>query len=342
MLLRRGLFTTALVMSMTSAALAEGDLHIYTWGNYTHPDLVKKFEETYDVKVTIDEYDSNETMLAKVRPGNPGYDIVVPADYTVRIMIDEGLLAETKPSEMENFEHVDPRWIDVHFDEGRNYTVPWAWGTTAFSVDTAVYDGDIDTYAILLDPPEELVGKINMQPDMYEVIYAALRYLGKPLCNDNPEDLEAVSELLQTAKPKWRTISYGIINPLVAGDVAVSQGWNGASMRAREQKPSIKFAYPREGFHVWMDNVAVLKDAPNLENAKLFQNFVMDPQNAALISDFAKYANGITGSEAYLPEEFVSAPEITLPEGAPVPVFAPLCPKEVRDAYTQIWTNLLK
>ncbi len=338
----KGLLTTAAVVSLAGTALAEGELHIYNWGNYTNPELVKKFEEAYGVEVTIDDYDSNETMLAKVRAGNPGYDIVVPTDYTVKIMIEEGLLAETTPSGMENFKNVDPKWVDVYFDEGRSYTVPWQWGTTTFAVDTAVYDGDINTYAILLEPPEALVDKINMQPDMYEVMNAALRYLGKPLCNGNPDDLKAAYALLKEAKPKWRTIEYGMIQPLVSGDIAASQGWNGATMRAREQKSTIKYAYPKEGFSAWMDNVAVLKDAPNMENAKLFQNFIMDPENAALISDFAKYANGIKGSEAFLPAEFISAPEITIPEGAPTPVFVPLCPKDVQDKYSQIWTNLLK
>ncbi|MEO1191581.1 MAG: extracellular solute-binding protein [Pseudomonadota bacterium] len=338
----KGLAIGVAALALAGAAQADEELHIYNWGNYTNPALIEKFEEKYGVKVTIDDYDSNETMLAKVRAGASGYDIVVPTDYTVQIMIDEGLLAETKPNEMENFKNVDPRWVDVYFDKGRQYTVPWQWGTTTFAVDTAVYDGDINTYAILLDPPEELVGKINMQPDQYEVINAALRYLGKPLCNNNPEDLRAAFELLQEAKPKWRTIEYGMIQPLVAGDVAVSQGWNGATMRAREQKPTIKYAYPKEGFSVWMDNVAVLKDAPNMELAKKFQNFLMEPENAALVSDFAKYANGIAGSEAFMPRDFVDAPEITIPEGAPTPVFVPLCPKEVQEKYSQIWTNLLR
>ncbi|GAB5468902.1 MAG: extracellular solute-binding protein [Rhodospirillales bacterium] len=338
----KGLMATAAVLSLAGAAQAEGELHIFNWGNYTSPEMIEKFEKAYDVKVTVDDYDSNETMLAKVRAGNSGYDIVVPTDYTVKIMIDEGLLAETKPNEMENFKNVDPKWVDLYFDEGRNYSVPWQWGTTTFAVDTAVYDGDIDSYAILFDPPEVLVDRINMQPDMYEAMNAALRYLGKPLCNGNPEDLKAAFALLKGAKPKWRTIEYGMIQPLVSGDIAASQGWNGAAMRAREQKSSIKYAYPKEGFSAWMDNVVVLKDAPNMEIAKKFQNFLMDPENAAMVSDFAKYANGIMGSEKYLPASFIEAPEITIPEGAPTPVFVPLCPKEVQDKYTQIWTNLLK
>ncbi|MDH5410481.1 MAG: extracellular solute-binding protein, partial [Alphaproteobacteria bacterium] len=139
-----------LAMGIGQAA-AEGELHIYNWGNYTSPDLIKKFEETYSVKVTVDDYDSNEDMLAKIKSGATGYDIVVPGDYMVAIMIKEGLLAKTEPNSMANFKNVDPKWVDVYWDKGRHYSVPWQWGTTAFTVDTAVYKGDVNTLALMFD-----------------------------------------------------------------------------------------------------------------------------------------------------------------------------------------------
>jgi spermidine/putrescine transport system substrate-binding protein len=332
----------AALLFASSAAYADGELHLYNWGDYTNPKLIEKFEQQYNIKVTLDDYDSNDTLLAKVRAGNTGYDVVFPSDYAVQILLSEGFLAKTEPNKMENFKNVDPRWVDVYWDQGRNYSVPWQWGTTNFMVDTAVYSGDIDTLAILFDPPPELDGKINMQPEIVEVLHAGLRYLGKPLCNGNPEDLKALNDLLVGAKPHWRTIDYPMIEPLVAGDVAVSHGWNGAAMRARLQKPTLKYAYPKEGVAGWMDNAVVLADAPNMENAKIWQNFIMDPENAALISDFAKYANGIMGSEKFLPQEFATAPEIMMPANAPAPTFQPPCPQEVTEKYNQIWTNLLK
>ena len=91
-----------------------------------------------------------------------------------------------------------------------------------------------------------------------------------------------------------------------------------------------------------MDNVAVLKDAPNMENAKLFQNFIMDPENAALISDFAKYANGIVGAEKFLPPELAQAPELNWPAGAGTGARFRPAPKDVNDTYNKIWTALLK
>ena len=89
-----------------------------------------------------------------------------------------------------------------------------------------------------------------------------------------------------------------------------------------------------------MDNVAVLADAPNMENAKLFINFMMDPENAAMTSNFARYANGILGSEEFMDEEMLTAPEIVMPDDAPAPDFVQPCPQEVVDLYNKVWTRL--
>lgn len=329
-------------IALTAApALADGELHIYNWGDYTNPKLIEKFEKQFNVKVTLDDYDSNETMLSKVREGNTGYDIVVPSDYTVKIMVEEGLLEQTEPDQMENFKNVDKRFVNVYWDDGRHYTVPWQFGITSFAVDTAKFSGPIDTLGIMFNPPDELKGKINMLDDMNSVIHGAERYLGVPRCSADKGDLKKVNDLLQAAKPNWKTFSYDTITKMTSGDVVVTQTWNGAAYRMREKMPSVKFAFTKEIMEGWMDNVAVLKSAKNVENAKLFQNFIMDPENAGLISDYARYDNGIVGSHKYLPPEFGEAPEINPPADVQSE-FTPPCSPEVVAIYNQIWTNLKK
>ncbi len=326
----------------TTQAAADGELHIYNWGNYTNPKLIEKFEAAYNVKVTLDGYDSNETMLAKVKSGGTGYDIVVPGDYMIAIMIKEDLLERTEPNQMSNFGNVDPKWVDVYWDSGRHYSVPWQWGTTSFTVDTEVYGGDVDTLALMFDPPPELRGRINMLNDINDVINAGLRFLGYPRCNNNKAQLKELTQMLLKAKEQWRTMDYSTIEKLTSKDVDLSQNWNGAAMRARKQRPSLRYAYPKEGFTGWMDNVAVLKGAPNVENAKLFMNFIMKPENAGLISNFARYANGIVGGEKFMDPEMVAAPEIIMPAGAPAPEFVPPCEQDVVELYNKIWTTLKK
>jgi spermidine/putrescine transport system substrate-binding protein len=321
---------------------AEGELHIYNFADYTNPQLIKKFADTYHVKVTVDSYDTNEQMLAKVQDGKSGYDIVVPADYMAAIMIEIGLIEKTEPSGMANFKNLDPQWLHVYWDNGRHYVVPWQWGTTALAVDTAVYKGDADTLALLFDPPKELRGRINVLDDMPEVLTAALRYLKLPRCRGNADDLKKLSGLLTSAKRYWHSMSYDAIGKLTSNEVDVSQIWTGAALRARLQRPTLRYVFPKENFTRWIDEVAVLKGAKNLANAKLFQNFVMDPENAALISAYAKYANAIAGSEEFLPPEERDAPEFHIPKGGPQGEFVRVCPDKVMEAYGQVWANLTK
>ncbi len=152
-------------------AKADSDvLHIYTWTDYTSPDLIKKFTAETGIKVTIDTYDSNETLLAKLKAGGAGYDIVVVSNDFVPIFVSQGLIQKADVSSMPNFTHLETRWKARAWDPKAEYTVPWQWGTTSFAYDTAVYPGPVDSLGTLFNPPTALQGKISMLGAQSEVV----------------------------------------------------------------------------------------------------------------------------------------------------------------------------
>ncbi|MDR6951318.1 spermidine/putrescine transport system substrate-binding protein [Ancylobacter sp. 3268] len=331
------------ILGFAGSAAAEGALNIYNWGDYTSPEMIKKFEDKYKVKVTVTDYDSNDTALAKIRAGGHGFDIVVPSANYVPIWIKEGLLLEARPDQMSNFKNVDERWVNVPWDPGRHYTVPWQWGLSGIGVNKKVYGGDVNTSAIFLDPPKELIGKINVEPEMSDVLFATIKYLGGDWCTTDKEILKKARDTLVAAKPKWLAMDYSVTEKLPSGDYAGVYYWNGAILRSRLKNPDIVFGYPKEGYPLFMDSVAILKDAKNVENAKLFMNFIMEPENAALISSFAKYANGIKGSDQFLPADMKDAPELVIPEQfKKAGEFLATCAPEVNELYTRIWTDVNK
>ena len=322
------------------AAADAGELHIYNWTDYTSDEMVKKFEAETGIKVTIDTYDSNETALAKLQSGATGYDVMIISNDFVPIFVKQGLFQEVDPGKMPNFKNVDPRWQKRPWDPDAKYTVPWVWGTTSYSVDTSVYKGPTDSLKPLFQPPADLKGKIGMFGSPSEVMSLALVYLGMPQCNTNPADLKKLQALLEAQKPFVKVYnSDGTVERQVAGETVMPEQWSGKALNTRQQKPSFKYVYAKEGAVGWMDNVAVPAHAPDLENAKKFLNFLMDPENIALQQKSTGYQSAVMGSDKFLPKETGESPEFNPPKDLKI-VFAPSCEEKATRAYDRIWTEL--
>jgi spermidine/putrescine transport system substrate-binding protein len=334
---------TALALVLAGPAFAEGELQLYNWGNYTSPELLAKFEAETGIKVTVTDYDSNDTALAKIEAGGAGFDLVVPSANYVPIWIEKGLVQELDLTKLPNHKNIAPEWMASDYDPGRKFSVPWQWGITGMGVNTSVYGGDINTSAIWLDPPEELKGKVNVTPEMNDVIATAVMYVGGEPCTEDVEVLKKARDVLLAAKPYWMSMDYGMEDKMATGDVPASLYWNGAIMRARLKNPDVAFGFPKEGFLLFMDQVMLLSDAQNVEEAYKFLDFIAVPENAAMISAFARYASGIAGTEPFLPADMKDAPELNIPpELVEKGVFLPTCGPKAQEYITAIWTELQK
>ncbi len=340
--MKKLLCTAALLAS--SPAFAGGELKIYHWFEYIPQELVDKFEAETGITVTIDTYDSNEAMLASLKAGKLGqYDVAVPGDFMVGIMAADGLLDSFTPAEMPNFGNIAPQWLDVPFDKGRTHSIPYQWGTTAFSVNRDVYPGDISSLGIIFNPPEALKGKINVLDSQNEVLVLGSLYLGIPQCSTDRAQLKALSDMLVNAKQNWASFGSDTAKDvLVSGDAAAGMIYNGFSAKARAEGANIEYSYPKEGNVLWMDNMVLLADAPNRDSAIKFMNFLLEPENAAAVTNYAAYTSGVVGVEPFLADAIKNSPENNPPPDATPGVFVQACDQETQQLYDAIWTILKK
>lgn len=337
------LTTTAMAMALlANSVAADGDLVIYHWFEYMPAELLEKFTSETGINVTMDTYDSNEAMLASLKAGGMGtYDVAVPGDYMVAIMANEGLLDTINDGELSNKGNIAQAWANPTFDPGRVHSIPYQWGSTSFSVNIEDYDGDINTTDILFNPPAELSGKINMLDSQGEVMALASLHMGIPQCSNDRAQLQALNDMLQNAKQHWASFNSDTAREvLVSGDVSVGMIYDGFSAKAREDRPSITYAFPTQGYVVWMDNVVLLKDAPNRDNALKFMDFMLEPENIAAVSNYARYGLGVTGAEEFLDPALASLPEANPPATAGAGAFVAVCDEATQAVYYQIWTNL--
>lgn len=341
MTLKTWMGATALGL-VAGAAAAEGELRIYHWFEYMPQGLIDKFEAETGIEVVLDTYDSNEALLASLKAGTLGsYDVAVPGDYMVEIMAAEGLLDTIGEGELANRGNIEPQWVDVAFDPGRRYSIPYQWGSTSFSVDRDVYDGDANSLSLIFDPPAELSGKINVLDSQGEVMALASLYLGIPQCSRDRDQLRALDELLQNASRHWASFGSDIAKDvLVSGDAAVGMIYNGFSAKGREEGANLEYIFPDEGYVVWMDNIVLLKDAPNRDHAIRFMDFMLEPENIAQVTNFAQYAAGVSGAGAFTDEALATSPENNPREGAGAGAFIAVCDQATQEVYDQIWTRL--
>jgi spermidine/putrescine transport system substrate-binding protein len=335
---------TAMALSLAAtASWAEGQVVVYHWFEYIPQELLDKFTAETGIEVVMDTFDSNEALLASLKAGAMGtYDVAVPGDYMVKIMKGEGMLDTIAEGELANKGNIMEEWADPSFDPGRQHSIPYQWGSTSFMVNRDAYQGEINTTDIIFNPPEELKGKINVLDTQGETLTLASMHLGIPQCSSDRDQLKALNDLVQSAKEHWVSFNSDTAKEvLVSGDAQAGMIWNGFGAKAREEGANVEYAYPEQGLIVWMDNVVLLKDAPNRENALKFMDFLLVPENAAAVTNYARYTSGVKGVEEFLDEALKTMPEQNPPAGIETQ-FIEVCDQETQMVYDQIWTNLKK
>lgn len=293
----------------------EQHLYLYNWSQYLPDGMVERFERETGIQVTQDFYSSNEEMLAKIETGKAEYDLVVPGDYMVRIMIAKGLLRTIDSDEIPNLRFIDERFSDPPYDPDLQHSVPFTFGTNGLGLDTSKYSGSANDWDILFSPPDELSGRIMMLNDARMSIGAALKYLGYSFnSTDKAQLLEAKNALLQQ---KTHIMAYDTDNYLQflsSGETWLAYGYSGDIAQASQQNPKIRYVIPKSGSVFWVDSYCILKEAPHPKAAAAFINFILEPRNHAEITNDLRYGCPNSGARPYILPDLLNDQTIFPPE----------------------------
>jgi spermidine/putrescine transport system substrate-binding protein len=284
--------------------LAE-EIFLYTWVEYMDPEILTQFEEECGVKVTETNFDSNETLLATLQAGGADYDIVVPSDYMVQIMVDEGMLMELDWDVITNIEHMESLNVNQYFDPDQKYTVPYFWGTSGFAVDTNVVTDYESSWKTMFEPSDETCGKISMLDDERETIGAALMYLGYSINDTDPAHLEEAKNLLiEQSKCVKAYDSQTNDDLIISGETVLAHIWTGDAILAGSPdyggREGIVYVIPEEGCTIWQDNMAIPVNAPNAYTAMVFMNYLQYPEIAAQNAEYVGYGTPNAAAKEFI------------------------------------------
>ncbi len=267
-------------------------LRFFNWADYMDEDIMTQFEEVCGVKVTQDIYSSNEDLIAKLQAGNAGYDLVIPSDYAVQILINAGLLRPLDMANIPNVANIDPNLMGMYYDAENVYSIPYQWGTTGIAYNVTAYPDGIDSWAAIFDPAQvcEQKGFASMLDDERESIGATLKYLGYSYNDSDPEHQAQARDVLLAQKECLAGYNSDNYNQTLASEeVMIAHAWSGGTALARSENENVKYVIPKEGGTIWMDNMAIPADAPNAYTAEIFINYLLSPEIGAQLSNYTYY-----------------------------------------------------
>lgn len=357
-MIKNNTMTATLLAAALAAPASAGDLAIYNWADYFGETTISGYEEATGTRVTLDYFDSNEVLETKMLAGGSGYDVVFPAASNAERQLQAGALHPVDTARLKNYGNLRPE-ILASLDQvpgGRQLGVPYTWGTIGIAYNPALVaerlgDLPVDSWDLLFDPANAAKLKdcgIGVLDSPVEMLSVALNYLGADPYSEDKAEVAKAQELLAAAA---ENVSYfnnqKPSTDLPAGNVCLAVMYSGdagiAQARAAEAGNGVEVLYsiPKEGTLMWIDLMAIPEDAPNVDAAYAFIDYMLQPEVIAGVSNAVFFANANAAADAHVLPEVLSDPGI-YPDAATLARLFPdksLGAKALRQR-TRAWTKV--
>ena len=327
-------------------------VNVCSWGEYIDESLIGEFEAQTGIHVNYQTAESNETLYSLLQTGGADFDVIVPSDYMIGRLIDEGMLAELDYSAIPNYDHIDPQYKSLSFDPENKYTVPYSWGTVGIIYNTKMVDEPITSWGAMFD--EKYAGQVLMINNSRDALMAALCYLGYDINTTDEAQLDEAFQMVKNAKDKGVYQAFvmdEIFGKMEGGNAAIAMYYAGDYLTMLENNEDLAFVVPEEGSNWFVDAMCVLKSSQHKDEAMEWINFIAGTDASLANMDYIWYASpnaeALAEYPAYYEEQNGEALDQELYNimAAPADVLDRCelyvnLPQETLKYYDKLWTQL--
>jgi len=297
-------------------------LFMFNWADYVAEENIAKFKEQFNISdenFTYDTYPSNEELFAKLQGGATGqYDVCCPTAEWVPDMVKEGFLEKIDWTKIPNEKYINPKFQGLWWDPNDEYLLPKDWGTTGISMRTNVVTEDVKTWKEFFEIAPKYSGRIVVVDSPGDVFTAPLKALGYSLNSVDPGELEQARELLMGLAPHVLALNSDTYEePMKTEEAVLGLTWTGGideMLGDPAYADTTKYVIPEDGTLYWMDVWTILKDAPHLEMAHNFLNFIQDPEVQAVETETNYYATANEEAKKHIDPEILNDPIVFVPD----------------------------
>ena len=288
-------------------------LNVYNWGLYISDgsdesvNVVAAFEELTGIDVNYTTYDTNESLYAKMKGGGANYDIIVPSDYMIGKMANEGMLEKLDYSNIPNYSLIGEEYRGQTYDPNDEYSVPYTWGVVGLVYNKTMVEEEPDSWEALWDPT--YTGSVLMFNNSRDAFAIAARKIGVSM---NPTTVEQVNVIADELKKQKSVVQAYVMDEIFdkmeGGEAALAPYYAGDALVMMEENPDLGFVIPKEGTNYFVDALCIPKGSKNKEAAEMFINFLCEPDVGLANCEFIGYSTPIEAVREMLPEEVANSP----------------------------------